>query len=194
MYHRFIEQISEFIFAEDEPEKADIIFIPGNGYSQMAEKAAALYGKKYAPFVLPSGKYSISSGEFSGVSGKKEKYDGNYHTEWEFLRDVLIKNGVPESVILREDQATYTWQNALFSRKATDLLGIKVSKAILCCKNYHARRAFMYYQRAYPEAEILVCPCVVDEITKKNWKLSQHGIDEVMAETKRIISQFQIMM
>ena len=43
MYHRFIEQISEFIFAEDEPEKADIIFIPGNGYSQMAEKAAALY-------------------------------------------------------------------------------------------------------------------------------------------------------
>ena len=28
MYHRFIEQISEFIFAEDEPEKADIIFIP----------------------------------------------------------------------------------------------------------------------------------------------------------------------
>mgnify|MGYP000286713171 CR=1 FL=1 len=23
MYHRFIEQISEFIFAEDEPEKAD---------------------------------------------------------------------------------------------------------------------------------------------------------------------------
>lgn len=45
MYHRFIEQISEFIFAEDEPEKADIIFIPGNGYSQMAEKAAALYGK-----------------------------------------------------------------------------------------------------------------------------------------------------
>ena len=41
MYHRFIEQISEFIFAEDEPEKADIIFIPGNGYSQMAEKAAA---------------------------------------------------------------------------------------------------------------------------------------------------------
>ena len=31
MYHRFIEQISEFNFAEDEPEKADIIFIPGNG-------------------------------------------------------------------------------------------------------------------------------------------------------------------
>ena len=30
MYHRFKEQISEFNFAEDEPEKADINFIPGN--------------------------------------------------------------------------------------------------------------------------------------------------------------------
>lgn len=67
MYHRFIEQISEFIFAEDEPEKADIIFIPGNGYSQMAEKAAALYGENYASFVLPSGKYSITVGKFGGV-------------------------------------------------------------------------------------------------------------------------------
>ena len=194
MYEKFLEEGEEFIFMENQPEQADIIFVPGNSYPYMAEKAAELYMAGMAPVILPSGKYSISSGKFSGVSGKKEKYDGNYNTEWEFLRDVLIKNGVPESVILREDQATYTWQNALFSRKATDLLGIKVSKAILCCKNYHARRAFMYYQRAYPEAEILVCPCVVDEITKKNWKLSQHGIDEVMAETKRIISQFQIMM
>ena len=48
----------------------------------------------------------------------------------------------------------------------------------------------MYYQRAYPETEFLVCPCSVDEITKENWKLTQHGIDEVLAEIKRIVSQF----
>ena len=92
MYHRFIEQISEFIFAEDEPEKADIIFIPGNGYSQMAEKAAALYGENYASFVLPSGKYSITVGKFGGVLSGQERYNGNYRTEWDFLKDVLIKN------------------------------------------------------------------------------------------------------
>ena len=84
MYHRFIEQISEFIFAEDEPEKADIIFIPGNGYSQMAEKAAALYGEKYAPFVLPSGKYSITVDKFCGVLSGQERYNGNYRTKWKF--------------------------------------------------------------------------------------------------------------
>ena len=116
MYHRFIEQISEFIFAEDEPEKADIIFIPGNGYSQMAEKAAALYGENYASFVLPSGKYSITVGKFGGVLSGQERYNGNYRTEWDFLKDVLIKNHVPDEVILKEDQATFTWENARFSR------------------------------------------------------------------------------
>ena len=194
MYEKFLEEIEDFIFMEDHPEQADIIFVPGNGYPYMAEMAAKLYEKGMAPMILPSGKYSISSGKFTGVIDKGEKYNKNYHTEWEFLQDVLVRNGVPESAVLREDEATFTWQNALFSRKVTDLAGINVKKAILCCKNYHARRAFMYYQRAYPETEFLVCPCSVDGITKENWKLTQCGIDEVMAEIKRIISQFQIMM
>ena len=194
MYEKFLEEVGNFVFMENQPESADIIFVLGNSYPYMAEKAAELYRLGLAPMVLPSGRYSISAGKFSGVTGEAEKYNGAYQTEWEFLKDVLMKNGVPENAVLREDEATFTWQNALFSRKVTDQAGLKVKKAILCCKNYHARRAFMYYQRAYPETEFLVCPCSVDEITKENWKLTQHGIDEVLAEIKRIISQFQIMM
>ena len=194
MYHRFIEQISEFIFAEDEPEKADIIFIPGNGYSQMAEKAAALYGEKYAPFVLPSGKYSITVGKFGGVLSGQERYNGNYRTEWEFLKDVLMKNHVPDDAILKEDQATFTWENARLSRKVTDKAEIKIKKALLCCKNYHARRALMYYQRAYPEAEFRVCPCCVDGVTKENWMNSEESIQSVLGEAQRIVTQFSLMM
>ena len=194
MYHRFIEQISEFIFAEDEPEKADIIFIPGNGYSQMAEKAAALYGENYASFVLPSGKYSITVGKFGGVLSGQERYNGNYRTEWDFLKDVLIKNHVPDEVILKEDQATFTWENARLSREVTDKTGIEIKKALLCCKNYHARRALMYYQRAYPEVEFRVCPCCVDGVTKENWMNSEEGIQSVLGEVQRIVTQFSLMM
>ena len=43
MYEEFLKQIEDFIFIEDKPEKADVIFVPGNGYPQMAEKAAQLY-------------------------------------------------------------------------------------------------------------------------------------------------------
>lgn len=194
MYHRFIEQISEFIFAEDEPEKADIIFIPGNGYSQMAEKAAALYRENYASFVLPSGKYSITVGKFGGVLSGQERYNGNYRTEWDFLKDVLIKNHVPDEVILKEDQATFTWENARFSREVTDKAEIEIKKALLCCKNYHARRSLMYYQRAYPEVEFRVCPCCVDGVTKENWMNSEEGIQSVLGEVQRIVTQFSLMM
>ena len=32
MLEEFMKTIGDFVFAEDIPEKADIIFIPGNGY------------------------------------------------------------------------------------------------------------------------------------------------------------------
>ena len=43
MYEKFLKQTEDFIFIDDKPEKADVIFVPGNGYPQMAEKAAELY-------------------------------------------------------------------------------------------------------------------------------------------------------
>lgn len=60
MYEKFLKQTEDFIFIDDKPEKADVIFVPGNGYPQMAEKAAELYRRGLAPRVLPSGRYSVS--------------------------------------------------------------------------------------------------------------------------------------
>lgn len=194
MYDRFLEQAEEFIFAEDRPQKADIIFVPGNGYPQMAENAASLYKMGYAPYILPSGRYSIVTGTFSGVLARQEVYNGKYETEFEFLKDVLIKNGVPEGAILREDQATYTYENARFSRKVTDYAGIQVKTALLCCKTYHARRSLMYYQLAYPHARFFVCPSCVDLIDRNTWKDTLEGRKAVSGEISRIISQFPLML
>lgn len=138
-YSEFLRTAEDFVFAEDQPEKADIIFVPGNGFPQMAERAAQLYKEGYAPYILPSGRYSITLGKFVGVQSHQEIYDGEYETEWEFLKSVLMKNGVPEEAILREDQATFTYENAIYSRQVTDRAGIQVNKAILCCKTYHAQ-------------------------------------------------------
>ena len=59
-YSEFLRTAEDFVFAEDQPEKADIIFVPGNGFPQMAERAAQLYKEGYAPYILPSGRYSIT--------------------------------------------------------------------------------------------------------------------------------------
>ena len=193
-YREFLKEIEEFIFVEDSPEKADVIFIPGNGYPHMAERAARLYKENYAPYVLPSGKYSVTKSCFSGVLAKKEKYKGEFLTEWEFLKSVLLENGVSEQAILREEKATFTYENAMYSRKVTDEAGIVVRRGILCCKAYHARRCKMYYQRAYPETEFLVCTSDVDGVTRENWNNTEEGIQAVMGEVERIIRQFSLLM
>lgn len=194
MNQAFLKQMTDFIFVEDKPEKADIIFIPGSGFPQLAEEAAALYHAGFAPLVLPSGRYSITLGHFGGVQEKQELYQGEYETEWDFLRQVLLEKGVPKAAVLKEDRATYTYENAIRSREVTDAAGIVVRKAILCCKPYHARRSLLYYQLLYPETQFLVCPIRESDITKDNWFLTEKGTNLVLGEIERIGTQFHEIM
>ena len=131
MYEKFLKQITDFIFIDQEPQKADIIFIPGNGFPNPSERAAELYREEFAKKLLPSGHYSVVLGHFAGVLQKQELYQGKFETEWEFLQQVLVQNGVDKKDILKEDNATYTYENAIYSKKVTDKEGMEVKKAIM---------------------------------------------------------------
>ena len=48
----WIDDITAFIFLHDAPQKADILFIPGNGHAEPSEYAAQLYHSGYAPLIL----------------------------------------------------------------------------------------------------------------------------------------------
>ena len=187
---RWIEDVAQFIFLEDAPEKADIIFVPGNGHAAPSELAAQLYARGYAPYVLPSGRYAIGLSGFAGQVSGARRYEGTFETEWAFMKRILMDNGVPESAILREDEATYTYQNAINSRRRTDAHGLDVRKAIICCRPVHARRARMYYETLFPEAQLLVCPAKEDTVTRSSWLHSPQGIDAVLGELERCGSQF----
>ena len=69
----FYDGITEFIFVENQPQKADVIFLPGGAYPEAALYAAKLYQECYAPLVLPSGKYSIMKGCFELSPQEAEK-------------------------------------------------------------------------------------------------------------------------
>ena len=178
---KFIRDITDFIFVEHEPEKADIIFIPGGDQGAIAVKAAELYREGYAPWILPSGCFSKPVGHCT-IPG--------YETEWEFLRDILIDQGVPAVAVLEERQATYTYENAIFSRRVTDALGLCIERAILCPQACHARRALLYYEILYPDTEFVVCPTVTRGIGRDNWFLEDGKIDVVLGEMERCGSQF----
>lgn len=192
MEKKFLKNITDFIFTADEPAPADVIFIPGNRYPQMAEAAAKLYRKGFAKWLIPSGHYSILKDRFEGPVLEKERYDGNYETEADFLMDVLMKNGVPRKNILPENRALYTYENALFSKEILDGRGINVKQALLCCHAYHARRCKMYYELVFPEAELLICP-VDTGINAENWYKSDEGAQIVLGEVERCGAQFKMM-
>ncbi|MBO2516618.1 MAG: hypothetical protein CW338_04960 [Clostridiales bacterium] len=186
---RSIESITRFIFIDDEPCRSDIIFLPGAIFAGHAERAAELYAAGMAPLILPSGRYGIKAGKTKPVPERDARYSGEYRTEWEFMRRVLMDNGVPEAAILREEEATYTWENALLSRKVTDSLGLKIRRAILCCKPYHAARSLVYYQAAFPETEFRVCPARNAPVTKENWYLTVNGRNKVLSEVEKMGGQ-----
>lgn len=177
----YIDAVSRFIFVEDEPETSDIIFIPGSSHDEHVRLASRLYHDGYAPYILPSGMHAKAADAFTA--------DPAYASEWAWMRHLLIELGVPAERILREDQATFTWENATFSRKVTDSLGLQVKTAILCCRSYHARRALFYYQAAFPETRFLTVPALVPGITRDTWFRSEAGRHEVLGEVRRMGSQ-----
>lgn len=168
--------MTEFIFVETPLEPADVILVPGGSVPELMEQAAALYHRGLAPYILPSG----------GANAKLET------TEWEFLRQIGLALGVPESAIVREDQAGHTFQNAEFSWEALRHKGIRPRKAILCCKAFHARRALLSYRTVFPADVAFFVSPVVDKrnISRETWFRSEKGIELVTREIGKISSYF----
>ena len=193
MNSRMLKDISDFIFIEDELQKADVILIPGGAYPELPELAAKLWEEGYAEYVVPSGAYAITEGKFAGVKSKKDLYTGDYETECDFYCDVLKQKGVLEKAIIREDKSQFTAQNAWFSKDILQEKGMMPKKAIICCKAFHARRCLMYYQFTFPDTEFIVVPAKDTHgglINKDNWYLSESGVAKVLGELNRIGSQF----
>ena len=80
----WIDDITAFIFLHDAPQKADILFIPGNGHAEPSEYAAQLYHSGYAPLILPSGRFSVTTGGFDGQKSGAKRYEGRFETEMEW--------------------------------------------------------------------------------------------------------------
>lgn len=190
MDHHIINDIGNFIFVSDEPEKADVIFLPGGSHPAQPEYASELYHRGCAKWLIPSGGVSVKRDKWPGVRSKADIYNGDYRSDCEFFTDVLLKNGVPDSAIIREDQSGHTRDNAFLSRKIIDERGVAVKTAMIVCKAFHARRCLMLYQMAFPNVNIKVCPVHCYNITKDNWYQTETGIDRVLGELARCGNQF----
>lgn len=171
--------ISEFIFAETDIKKSDVILIPGGSHPQLMERAVQLYNKGFAPYILPSG-------------GPNYKLT-DYESEWDYLKTIGIQFGIPEKAILKENKAQNTFENAEFSWNVLQTLDVPIKNAILVCKAYHSRRALLTYQSVLPVDINFYVSSVIDKrgISKDNWFLNESSIRIVMNEVVKIGNYFE---
>ena len=186
-----IEDITKFIFIKDEPEKADIIFIPGSSNWVLAETAARLYKEGKAEKIMPSGMYFYQFGRFMNERVTDDRYKGIYETEAEFLASVLIKNGVPGEDVIKEERATNTYENAIFSKELLLEMGLDIKSAIICPQAFHARRALMTYSHLFPDTKLYVVPTNTQNITADNWYNTERGRQVVLGELRKCGEYFE---
>jgi uncharacterized SAM-binding protein YcdF (DUF218 family) len=181
----FIKDISNFVFYQDKLEKSDIILIPGISWKEVPEKAAELFLQSYAPKIAVSGLYSTRRTAFPKEHVLNTNYSGTYSSESDYLRNVLIKNGVPLSDILAEDKSRNTLENAQMTKNIIDQSGINIKSAIICCQAFHARRIQITYSLIFKNVKLLIYPIITQNISIDNWYKSEYGIKLVMGEIER---------
>jgi uncharacterized SAM-binding protein YcdF (DUF218 family) len=175
-----IEDITDFIFINDEPCKVDAIFVVGGSLQVAGELTAELYNNGYAKNIIIGGKYSIKRDCFPLPE---------YETEFDFYKDILVKNGVSEADIFGEACSTYTKQNAEFAKQVVDKNNLKIKSAIIICKSFHAKRCLLFYQMYFPYVDFKVVTFDGFDISKDNWYKTDYGRKRVFGELKRIKEQ-----
>lgn len=101
------KQIYDIVYGgvADEGKSADVALLLGcypKISRERAAGAARLYKAGRVKYIIPSG-------------GVKWEENGASQSEAELMRDVLISEGVPDSAIIMENNATTTKENMLFS-------------------------------------------------------------------------------
>ncbi len=174
-----IKYITEFIFISDTLKLADCIFIPGSFCSELAVHAASIIKQGYSNIIIPSGRYSA-----------KNEYVNNLKvTEALFLTRILVENNVAVDKIMPEEFATFTIENAKYSKILLEKNDIDISSAIICCKSFHAKRCLLIYKTFFPKANIYISPVNVYGINRENWYKTKKGVDTVLGEMTKIIEQ-----
>lgn len=171
------KEITDYVFIEAQPKKADLIFIFGavssGAEEKSAKKAFELYKNNFASKILISGGVN----EITKQSESKE------------ICDNLIKLGVKKEDIILENESTNTLENVLFSKKIIEeKIGFENIKTILAVmKSYHARRAIMTLKKHFPKnIEFLPIPYDMFDFTRDNWQDSEMGKKKAIGEFDKI--------
>lgn len=173
------DAVTSYLFIQDQPEKADVILLPGSSFPEPAEHAAQLYLQGWAPLLLPSGDRWLF-----------RRHGACQSTECDSMAGILMKAGVPEAAILREERARHTLDNARLSKAALDHAGIRLKTAIICCQSFHARRCLKAYSKHFTDVRLIICPVPTRGFDASDWHKKPIGTFKVITELLKCTGLF----
>lgn len=172
---KYASIIWDYMKMNHELEKADLILVCGNDDEMTSERTLELYNAAYAPLILISG------------SGSEKNREGFKDNEAQRIANFLITNGVPSDVIIIEDKARSTGDNALFSKKLIEEKKIKADKIILITKPYMERRVFATFSKQTPGPIYIVASKEISyEDYCKKFPDKVHFINIMVGDLQRI--------
>jgi uncharacterized SAM-binding protein YcdF (DUF218 family) len=138
------QKIWDYHHLNHQLEKSDLILALGSNDLRVAEFAADLYLRGYAPLLV-----------FSGNAGVLTRHRFS-KPEAEMFAEVARERGVPEDAILIEVESTNTGENVIFSRRLLESRGINPESLILAQKPYMERRTYATFMKFWPGKKVIV--------------------------------------
>lgn len=172
--------IWDYMLMKHELRHMDVIIGLGTNDTKIAERAAELFLKGFAPIIVFTGNSGVVHG---GVS----HFD---KPEAEVFAEVAISCGVPKECILIENKATNTEENILFTRSLLKQKSIKAQSCILVQKPYMERRTYATFKNFWPEADCCVTSSPLSYEDYKKYKpvipSKSSFIDVMVGDLQRI--------
>ncbi len=170
-YENLLGPVYDFLVINDDPKKADAIFLFGSvKLKTVWDRALDLYKTGYAKTIL-----------ITGAMGADLPGDATT-TEAEQISKYLIEHGVPKEVIIKESRATNTLENVCLGMAALKWVGINPRSLILVAKPMHIRRCAATFKKQYPQIELTCCPpmgTIHDAIDRPKKEFAERMIGEV---------------
>jgi hypothetical protein len=125
----FLKAVGEYMLVETPLARADVAIVFGGQHAdELANHAADLYEKGYFGLIVVTGGVKTAKGQLEA---------------WQ-MRDVLVARGVPEDIILVEDEAKNTGENVINSMKLLDRAkGLESINSVLGIGQIHGSRRFI---------------------------------------------------
>jgi len=125
-------------------EPCDLVWALGSLDLRVADRVAELWHVGMAPLIVMSG----GLGNFTEEIFEKPEAD--------LFAERAMELGVPEEVILIENQSTNTGENVVLTRKLLESRGISVERVIAVQKPNMERRTYATISKQWPEVEVAV--------------------------------------